>query len=393
MMETQASGMATRKDLAVLHIALDPVTGPWSVMRELALAQERSGHYAGVGIGVIHSQRWPDTYRQELAGLGLPFFCSPTITTFGTGQFLWQRLRRPPLGEWIAGFAEKTGARRVICHFHNAWMSGVYLPLPPVEGIEVQAVSTFHGVNATLGEKPLRHAAHRWMARRLQRFAASLTSVDASNLALARDLLGLDAADFAVIPNGVPAPQQRSQVWTGEGEFVVGQLGSVMERKGWRIAAEAVQRAAAGGRRIRFLIAGSGPDEEEARQVAADSGGVIEYLGHVAKPAVAFLPRLHALAVMSRHEGLPMSIIESLAAGVPVLATAVGGIPDLLGDGRAGILLERSPEALHDAICHLYDHPDLQQRLSHGGEELFRARFEISAIVAQYDTVYSRLTP
>lgn len=390
MMANQLSGTAPRRDLAVLHIALDPVTGPWSVMRELALAQERSGRYAGVGIGVIHSQRWPDAYRQELSGLGLPFFCSPTITTFGTGQFLWQRLRRPPFGEWMAGFAARTGARRVICHFHNAWMSGVYLPLPPVKGIEVRAVSTFHGVNVTLGEKPLRHAVHRWMARRLRRFGASLTSVDASNLAHARDLLGLAPVDFAVIPNGVPAPQQTAQGWKGEGDFVVGQLGAVMERKGWRIAADAVQRAAASGRRIRFLIAGSGPEEEEARRVAAASGGVIEYLGHVAKPAVDFLPRLHALAVMSRHEGLPMSIIESLAAGVPVLATAVGGIPDLLGDGRAGMLLERDSEVLHNALCQLHDHTGLQQRLSLGAQEVFGARFEISAIVDQYDAIYNR---
>ncbi len=384
----QPSGMTQP---AVLHIALDPVTGPWSVMREVALAQKRSGKYAGVGFGVIASPRWPGHYREDLTGTGLPHWISPTIAAFGTGQFLWQRVRRPPIGEWIAGISAKSGCRAVVCHFHNAWMSGVFLPLPRAAGVEARAVATFHGVNATLNEKPLRHALHRWMAGRLSRSGASLTSVDADNLHLARDLLGIDPARFTVIANGVAEPERVARPWEGSGDFVVGHLGSLTERKGWRIAAEAVQELAANGCRIRLLIAGSGPEESDAHRVAESSGGVVECVGQVGKPTEDFLPRLHALAVMSRHEGLPMSILEAMAARVPVIATPVGGIPDALGMGEAGILVERDPKALAIALLDLYLHPENHRRIAGEACKQFRRRFEISAIIEQYDAIYQSL--
>lgn len=374
--------------LAILHIALDPVTGPWSVMRELALAQMQSGRYVGVGLGVIASSHWPTRYRDEAKSLPLSFYESPTMAAFGTAKFVWQRLKRPPLESWIRRFAEETGAERVICHFHNAWMSGVFLPLPQIRGVEVDAVATFHGVNADLEGKRLRHALHRWMARRFLRFGATLTSVDADNLERAKDLFGLDPMLFTVIPNGVPVPERTGLAWTGEDELVVGHLGSISEQKGWRIAAEAVQQVAATGRRIRMLIAGAGPQEEEAREAAAASDGIVEFVGHVAKPARDFLPRLHAMVAMSRHEGLPMSILEGLAAGLPVFSTAVGGIPDVLGDGKAGLLLERNPEALVQALLSLYDHPPRQLKLAKGAHAVFRERFEISQIVEKYHSLY-----
>lgn len=62
--------------LAILHIALQPLTGPWSVMRELAKAQSRSSVYAGVGVGVIADHTWPALYRIELERSDYHYFKS-----------------------------------------------------------------------------------------------------------------------------------------------------------------------------------------------------------------------------------------------------------------------------------------------------------------------------
>jgi glycosyltransferase involved in cell wall biosynthesis len=375
---------------AVLHVALNPVTGPWSVMRDLAVAQSKSGLYEAVGLGVVHSRKWPASYDAELQSLGLPFFKAGTLESFGTAQFVWQRWQKPSIGTWVQELATRSRAGVVIVHFHNAWMSGVFLPLHPPPDCPVRCVATFHGVNAQLDGRPLRRWLHRRMAARLPRYGARLTSVDAGNLPLAGEILGLDGALFTAIPNGVvDDPGSTGAVWNGAGEFTVGHIGSITERKGWRLAAEAVLQLRAEGLKIRLIIAGAGPEAEQAGQMAGASGGVIEFLGHVQQPRRKLLPRLHALSVMSRHEGLPMTIIEGMAAGVPVVATAVGGIPEAVTDGQTGFLIHRSTEALKNALCRWHQSPKLWQAMSFKTREQFERQFEISHIVRQYDAVYN----
>src|ERR1039458_5968031 len=89
--------MLPSANVAVLHVALNPVTGPWSVMRDLAVAQAASGRYSAVGLGVIISKDWPSEYDEELTQTKLPAYRASTIKAFGTAQFLWQRLQRPPI--------------------------------------------------------------------------------------------------------------------------------------------------------------------------------------------------------------------------------------------------------------------------------------------------------
>jgi glycosyltransferase involved in cell wall biosynthesis len=375
--------------IAVLHVALNPVTGPWSVMRDLAVAQSKSDLYGAVGLGIIHSRKWPAGYDSELRSLGLPFFKARTLESFGTGQFIWQRLQKPLIGAWAQELAGQTGCPRVVVHFHNAWMSGVFLPLHPPPACLVRCVATFHGVNAQLAGRPLRAWLHRRMAARLPRFGVHLTSVDTANLPLAGQVLGLNPARFTAIPNGVvDDSESKGAVWNGSGEFTVGHIGSITERKGWQLAAEAVLQLRAEGLKIRLIIAGAGPEAEQAREMARASGGTIEFLGHVPQPRRHLLPRLQALTVMSRHEGLPMTIIEAMAAGVPVVATAVGGIPEAVVDGQTGSLIPRNVKDLVKTLRRWYQSPDLWRAMSTGTRERFERKFEISHILKQYDAVY-----
>lgn len=382
--------MPSSKKISVLHVALNPVTGPWSVMRDLAVAQAKSGLYGSVGLGIVHSKNWPSQYDQELKELGLPFFKAGTLQAFGTAQFLWQRLQKPPIGTWAQQLATQSGAAQVVVHFHNAWMSGVFLPLSPSPKCETRCGATVHGVNAQLPEKPIRHWLHRQMAARLPPHVSWLTSVDASNVPLAKSLLGLDTALFTVIANGVADdPESKCAVWNGNDELVVGHIGSISERKGWKLTADAVMQLRMEGMKIRLLIAGTGEDEAEAARMAQASGGAIEFLGHVSKPRKNLLPRLHVLSVMSRHEGLPMTIIESMAAGTPVVATDVGGIPEAVSDGDNGFLVARSTEALSQALRKLHASPEMWLAMSAAARQRYVEKFEISQIVAAYHSLYT----
>jgi len=215
--------------------------------------------------------------------------------------------------------------------------------------------------------------------------------VDRGNLVLAEKILGLRSDLFTVIPNGVAdEPALRAPAWKGEGEFRVGHVGSITERKGWRIGAEAVLRLAAEGRRVRFLIAGNGPEAGQAEALARKHPNVIEYLGHVPLPRRNLLPKLHALSVMSAHEGLPMTIIEALSVGLPILATPVGGIPEAVQDGVNGRLLPRNVDSLANSILRLYNNPAEQAHLGTESRCSFCDHYEISRMVELYDAVYTK---
>jgi glycosyltransferase involved in cell wall biosynthesis len=381
-----------RLSAVVLHVALDPITGAWSVMRDLALAQAASRRYAGVGIGVITSPAWPDWYANELAGIGLPSYRCQTLKIFGTAQFLWQRLLPAPIDEWVGNLMKMSGVSQAIVHFHNAWMSGVFLPLKVVAPGGVRVVATMHGMFADFDRKPVRHLLHRWMASRLIRYHARLTSVDKPGVIHAERLLGIRQELFTVIPNGVADDQSlRANAWIGEGEFRLGYLGSLEKRKGWQIGAEAALDLTARGKPTRYIIAGGGPEGELAQAWQQRHPAVITYLGHVSQPRRNLLPRLHALSLMSSAEGSPMAMIEALSIGLPFIATRVGGIPDMVKDDIGGLLVSRDTESLVGAILRLCDHPSEHARLGCEGRRLFLKTFELNQILPQYHNLYLQL--
>jgi glycosyltransferase involved in cell wall biosynthesis len=94
----------------------------------------------------------------------------------------------------------------------------------------------------------------------------------------------------------------------------------------------------------------------------------------------------------SRSEGLPMSVLEAMAAGLPVVATAVGGIPELVVDGETGLLVPPGdPDALADALRRLVDDPELRQRFGAAGRARAAALFDLPRFRREHVELYERL--
>lgn len=375
---------------AVLHAALHPVTGPWSVMRDLARAQAASGRYAAVGIAVVRDRTWPAAYREELRGGPVPLFESACPRLFGTAAFLYQRFSPPDWRAWVGELAARTGASRIIVHFHNAWMSGVFLPLPPVGGLRIGAVATFHGVNEHFSGKPVRLRLHRWMANRLPAAGAGLTSVDAANTVLAERLFRLRASSFAVIPNGIEPSSAAAcpAARDATAPLTLGHVGSMIPQKGWQLVAAAAEQLNRAGVRVRVVLAGAGPDEAAAGAWAARHAAWAEYLGHVPQPRARVMPRLDVLCLMSQWEGLPMSIVEAMSVGLPVVATQVGGVAEAVEHGVTGLLVPRTAAALAAAIEDLLRDRARLAAFSRAARARFEERFTLDRVVARYDDVY-----
>jgi glycosyltransferase involved in cell wall biosynthesis len=143
---------------------------------------------------------------------------------------------------------------------------------------------------------------------------------------------------------------------------------------------------------FRALVVGEGPDLDQLVRETSDLGvhNAVEFLGHRGDvPEVLASADVFVLA--TTYESLPMSIIEAMAAGLPVVATATGGVPELVAEGETGLLVPpRDPEALAAALSRLVGSRDL--RLAMGQRGLARARlhFDLRRFYAEHFEAYER---
>ncbi len=190
--------------------------------------------------------------------------------------------------------------------------------------------------------------------------------------------LGLSLPDDEVIPNFLPDTAFAATSQAGDGEYAL-YAGRLAEEKGVDTAIEAAGR---GG--VPLVIAGSGPDEERLRGLAADSGTEIRFLGHVDPAEMAAVRKAAAFAVApSRwHEPQPYAVSEAMAAGLPVLASDIGGLPEMVGLGST--VAPGDLGAWTEAMQELWVDRDV--RRVRGEEALVRARELFGA-----DVYYERL--
>ena len=179
-------------------------------------------------------------------------------------------------------------------------------------------------------------------------------------------------------------------------------VGTVCARKGLddlRIAMMLLRDAAVLAR-VRVTIVGDGRQEgpnvfEQVRESYNDSGlaDIVRFTGSLPPEAVrSMLTNADIFCLPSHWEGLPLSLLEAMAAGSAVVATTVGDIPEVLEQGRAGILVEpRRPDQLADALARLLHDPDERVRLGTVGRERARRHFDRATTSRRILEIYREL--
>lgn len=141
---------------------------------------------------------------------------------------------------------------------------------------------------------------------------------------------------------------------------------------------------------VKGIIIGDGPLLEPLRKTTAEKGlsGLIEFKGFVSNPARE-LAQLDLLLMPSDHEGIPMVLLESLLAGLPVVAHRAGGIPEVLDHGRCGVLVDdHSARGYADRVAWLLGNPGLMQQLQASGRAHLRQEFNRDKNALKYEALY-----
>ena len=234
-------------------------------------------------------------------------------------------------------------------------------------------VSTCHGFIST--------DSHLSFYRHLDIFLLRyFTRVIAVSGRMKDDLIGrgVAAAKIDVITNAVAdvaTPHQansrketRSRLGIGNEEFVFGFVGRLSEEKGVEQLVEAARGLAAGTRACRLLIVGDGPRRAPLERTVRDLGlsSRVDFVGFQSDTS-AWYPAMDAFVLPSLTEGTPMALLEAMAHGLPVIATAVGGVPAMLSDQDNGLLVPPAdPEMLLAAMQAVAADAGLRARLSDG---------------------------
>ena len=214
---------------------------------------------------------------------------------------------------------------------------------------------------------------------------------------------GLPRGRYTVICNGVDAgafardeaarDRLRGQWGIADDEPLFAFVGKLRYEKGLDVLLEAVDMLATRGGAVRLVVAGDGPGQAAAQRFldGRDAGRAINMLGFT-RDVAGVLSAADALVVPSRWEGLPLSVMEAMAAGVPVIAARVGGVPELVADGRTGLLVPpEDPQSLADAIERLASDSLLRTRLGTAGLEVARHQYTIAATIEAHEKLYTEI--
>jgi glycosyltransferase involved in cell wall biosynthesis len=181
----------------------------------------------------------------------------------------------------------------------------------------------------------------------------------------------------------------RRELGVAEGEILAVTVANLRAQKNYPGLLQAARLVRDRGLPVRFVAAGQGPLEAEvrARHAALGFGDDFRLLGY-REDATRLVAAADCFVLASNHEGLPVSVMEALVAGVPVVAPAVGGLPEAVTSGDDGLLVAADdPAALADAIGCVATDAVLRERLARGARDA-GARFNSARAVRRIEEIY-----
>jgi glycosyltransferase involved in cell wall biosynthesis len=214
---------------------------------------------------------------------------------------------------------------------------------------------------------------------------------------------GIPPERVAVIYNGIDLARcaaareerraVRREMEVADDELVILQVARLDYLKDHATAVRTLAEVAPRRPDARLVLVGEGPErgavQEEVRRLAL--GGRVRLLG-LRKDVPRLLAGADLLLLTSISEGIPLTLIEAMAAGLPVVSTRVGGVPEVVEDGRTGLLAPAGDAAaLGRHVCELADNPRLRDELGRRGRERAEALFSERMMHDRYDQLFREM--
>jgi glycosyltransferase involved in cell wall biosynthesis len=302
---------------------------------------------------------------------------------------------QPTLAQKLARVARRHRARIMHCHHYSSFVYGA------LASLMVPSARVLYTEHGRLDNQ--RASFKRRMA------SAVLGLLPWGTYAVSEDLRshmtheGFHESRVQVIPNGIPvepapdtgeAARMRAECGIPPDARVIGTVGRLNPVKALHILLTAFVRVLAVDPRARLLIIGDGPERARLEQLAEKlrCRGQVHFLGYRSNPR-RLIAAMDVYVNSSKFEGISLTILEAMMAGKPVVATRVGGTPEVVQDRTTGILVApQDPEGMADAISSLLAAPERARTFGQAGRLEVERRFSIEAMVENYAREYERVS-
>jgi len=355
------------KPLKIVHVTRAPVGGIFRHILDVAAGQAERGHAVGI---VCDSTTGGERAQAALAAL------EPRLK-LGAARFAIQRELSPT--DFFGFLKVRQHLARLdpdVMHGHGA-KGGAFVRL--MRAPRAIRVYTPHGGSLHYARSSLRGLVYGGLEAILMR----RTELFLFESSFARDayqsMVGPPPGIVRVVPNGITAAEMAPVEPRPDAADLLS-VGEFRHIKGTDVLIEAVAELHRRGRRVSIAVAGDGEEGPALHEQVAQLGlsDSVRFLGHTpARQAFAFGRQL---VVPSRADSLPYVVIEAGGAGIPIIASNVGGIPEILGpDGN--LIPPQDPERLADAIAAALDDPAKARAGAERLRERIRTMFSQDAMV------------
>ncbi len=246
-------------------------------------------------------------------------------------------------------------------------------------------VAFHHGYTRTTPRQAAYNLLDRWSLRGAER-VVTVTSAFVPEL----ERFGVAASRIRVVPNSIRVGGQTRPIRNrrpGHMPLVLA-VGRLSREKALADLIEAVALLRQGSLPCRLVVVGHGPERPRLEQLATGRQVHVTFAGHVDDPG-QYYADAEVFVLPSRSEGSPNVLLEAMAAGVPVVATAVGGIPEMATDGQHALLVPPAqPARLADAIARLIRDPGLARELAASAAQRIRLDFTPEARTRRLAEIY-----
>lgn len=356
----------------------------------IRVAQVVTRFIAGAGGVAMRGAEGLDRSRFELVILTAPGGSLIERVQADGIEVLTLRHMRPEIApqDDVAGMRELRNLFEVgrfdIVHTHSAKAGMLGRIAARQAGVPV-VVHSFHGFPFHSFQSPLRRAAYTAVERRLGRITdrivavSSIVGADTVRLGIAPAervrVIPVSIADRSVRREPASRREARQRMGISAGSTLIGNVGRIDHQKAPMDFLEVVRRL--GRSDVQGVWIGDGPlrREVEARSQRLGLNGRMHFLGE--RDDVQFLlPGLDIFAMTSLYEGLPCAVVEAMQCGLPVVATAVNGVPEVIVTGETGLLVPAArPAACASAVHYLLEHQDEALRMAENGRRWVAGRF------------------
>lgn len=358
--------------LRTIHIlAPGPTGGAETVAQNLAHGLIQQGDPATIA-ALVPDDQHPYVVACEARGIRVIPICE-------NPRKYWRQARR------IADAARETNSHVIHTHGFLADVMGNW----GGEIAKLPVVSTLHGFTVAGRRAYLYDLPARWA----HKHANAVVAVSESVVTRLRSR-GVRPERIHLLPNAwysrgelLDRAEARRQIGVPTDGFRVGWIGRLTPEKGGDVFINAI--AALRDTNIRVSLLGDGPDRAELEAFAASRGVTDAIRWHGMVPfAERYLKAFDLLVMSSRTEGTPMVLLEAMAAGIPIVTTGVGGIPQMLSPNEAILVESERPDALAAAIRQSFDDESSARRRAEAARERLDRDFSATSWINRHRDLY-----